>query len=76
MIKKMFSVSELMAKTIEDLAKQQNTTQSRIIETSLMMYVLFNTASPEATKKINKLVSEHQEIIYNDLEKIIKKGLI
>jgi hypothetical protein len=73
MIKKLISFNDTMALKLEELTKEHKTTQSRVIESALMIYILMNAGSKQTTNKINNIVSEHQDIIFKDLDKITKK---
>jgi predicted transcriptional regulator len=73
MIKKLFSISEPLALRLEQIAKDQKTTQSRIIETSLMVYLMMDKGNNTISKQLQELTSKNQKLILQEMDKIIKK---
>ena len=73
MIKKLFSISEPLALRLEQIAKEQKTTQSRIIETSLMVYLMMDKGNNTISKQLQELTSKNQKLILQEMDKIIKK---
>ena len=73
MIKKLFSISEPLVLRLEQIAKEQKTTQSRIIEASLMVYLMMDKGNNTITKQIQELTSKNQKIILKELDKLDKK---
>jgi hypothetical protein len=73
MIKKLFSISEPLVLRLEQIAKEQKTTQSRIIEASLMVYLMMDKGNNNITKQIQELTTKNQKIILKELDKLDKK---
>lgn len=70
MTKKLISMSELMASRLESLAKEQGTTQSRIIETALTLYTMIQIGAPLQAQKLQEMIPNNQIDIFQELERI------
>lgn len=68
--KKLFSISEPLCLQLEEMAKNHRTTQSRIIESALMVYLLMDSSNKANTKKIDKIVKNNQTEILTELQRI------
>jgi predicted transcriptional regulator len=68
--KKLFSISQPLCIKLEEIAKNHRTTQSRIIESALTIYLLMETANKSNTKKIDKIVRTNQELLLTEIEKL------
>jgi hypothetical protein len=73
MPKKLFSISEPLALRLEQIAKEQKTTQSSIIQASLLVYLMMDKGNNTISKQIQELTSKNQKIILKELDKIDKK---
>jgi hypothetical protein len=73
MPKKLFSISEPLALRLEQIAKEQKTTQSSIIQASLMVYLMMDKGNNTISKQIQELTSKNQRIILKELDKLDKK---
>jgi hypothetical protein len=73
MPKKLFSISEPLALRLEQVAKEQKTTQSSIIQASLLVYLMMDKGNNTISKQIQELSSKNQTIILKELDKIVKK---
>jgi predicted transcriptional regulator len=74
MTKKLISMSEIMADRLQSLAKEQGTTQSRIIETALTLYTMIQIGAPLQAQKLQEMIPKNQIDIFELLEKKIKKN--
>ena len=72
MIKKLISFSDPMALRLEQLAKEQSTTQSRIIETALTIYTMVHIGAPLQAQKLQEMIPTNQVDIFQELERIKK----
>ena len=70
MTKKLISMSEIMADRLETLAKEQGTTQSRIIETALTLYTMIQIGAPLQAQKLQEMIPKNQIDIFQELERI------
>jgi hypothetical protein len=70
MTKKLISMSEIMADRLESLAKEQGTTQSRIIETALTLYTMIQIGAPLQAQKLQEMIPKNQIDIFQELERI------
>jgi hypothetical protein len=70
MTKKLISMSEIMAQRLESLAKEQGTTQSRIIETALTLYTMIQIGAPLQAQKLQEMIPKNQIDIFQELERI------
>jgi hypothetical protein len=73
MPKKLFTISEPLALRLEQVAKEQKTTQSSIIQASLLVYLMMDKGNNTISKQIQELSSKNQTIILKELDKIVKK---
>jgi hypothetical protein len=73
MPKKLFSISEPLALRLEQVAKEQKTTQSSIIQASLLVYLMMDKGNNTITKQIQELTSKNQRVILKELDKLDKK---
>jgi hypothetical protein len=73
MPKKLFSISEPLALRLEQIAKEQKTTQSSIIQASLLVYLMMDKGNNTISKQIQELTSKNQKIILKELDKLDKK---
>jgi hypothetical protein len=73
MPKKLFTISEPLALRLEQVAKEQKTTQSSIIQASLLVYLMMDKGNNTITKQIQELTSKNQRIILKELDKLDKK---
>ena len=73
MPKKLFSISEPLALRLEQVAKEQKTTQSSIIQASLLVYLMMDKGNNTISKQIQELTSKNQRIILKELDKLDKK---
>ncbi len=67
-MKKLFSLSKDVAERIEQVSKEQNTTQSRIIETAFVLYFVNHYQKNENIIK-NEKIPQNQINIFDDLSK-------
>lgn len=72
MIKKLVSLSDTMAKRLEQTAKEQKTTQSRIIETALVVYTMMNIGAPLQAQKLQEMIPNNQIDIFDELDRLSK----
>jgi hypothetical protein len=73
MPKKLFSISEPLALRLEQVAKEQKTTQSSIIQASLLVYLMMDKGNNTISKQIQELTSKNQRVILKELDKLDKK---
>jgi len=66
-------MSVQLSDRLTQLAKEQGTTQSRIVETALTIYIMLNYGSPEQAKKMTDLSTSNQIDIFQELDKLDKR---
>ena len=72
MIKKLISMSEPMALRLEQLAQEQGTTQSRIVETALTIFTMVQIGAPLQAQRLQEMIPKNQVDIFQELERIKK----
>ena len=72
-MKKLFSMSNQLADRLTKTAKEQGTTQSRIVETALTIYIMLNYGSPEQAKKLGDMIPSNQVTLFEELDRLDKR---
>ena len=54
-MKKLLTLSNQLSDRLAQLAKEQSTTQSRIVETALTIYIMLNYGSPKQAKNLSDM---------------------
>lgn len=72
MKKKLISFSEPMALRLEQMAQEQGTTQSRIVETALTIFTMVQIGAPLQAQKLQEMIPKNQIDIFQELERIKK----
>jgi len=69
-MKKTFTMSNILAERLARLAKEQDTTQSMIVETSLTIFMMMNYGSPLQTKQLGEMIPKNQIDMFEELDRM------
>ncbi len=68
-MKKLFSLSDNVAQRLEQIAKEQKTSQSKLVETAIVIYLMIQYGAPEQAIKLNDLIPKNQIDIFDIIKK-------
>ena len=68
-MKKLVSLSDNVGFKLEAVAKEQNTTQSKLVETAIVIYMMMYFGAPDQAKILTDLIPKNQMSMFDILEK-------
>ena len=71
-MKKTFSISDNVVLRLEQVAKENNSTQSKIVETALIIYMMIQHGAPDQTKMLSDMIPKNQLSLFEVLDSVKK----
>ena len=72
-MKKTFTMSKILAERLAKLAKEQETTQSMIVETSLTIFMMINYGAPLQAHQLSDMIPKNQIDLFEELDRMDKR---